>query len=88
MSAYMWQTGPSEFRIQTDEPEIARKLSRRQKPRLVASGVNKYLRIYALRDIRPQNARRTLSHLLGQEIKKNSVTGEYEIKMNSYLDTK
>ncbi len=74
----MWQTGSSEFRIQTDDPEVVRKLTRRQKPKLVASGVNVYLRIYELSNIRPQNARRTLSHLLGQEIKRNPVTGDYE----------
>jgi hypothetical protein len=83
MTSFMWQTGPSEFRIQTDEPEVDKKLSRRQKPQLVAYGVNTFLRIYELCNIRPQNARRTLSHLLGQGIKKNPVTGEYEIKIHS-----
>jgi hypothetical protein len=88
MSTYMWKTGPSEFRIQTDEMNIDRKLARRQKPKLVAYGVNTYIRVYELSNIRPQNARRTLSHLLGQEIKKNPVTGEYELKMHSYMYVK
>ena len=88
MNTFMWQTSPSEFRIQTNEPAVVRKLSRRSKPELVAWGVNIYLRIYELRDIRPQNARRTLSHLIGQEIKKNALTGEFEPKMHSHLNPK
>ena len=83
MSTYMWQTDTSTFRIQTDDPEITRKLKRRKRPQLVGFGVNRYIRIYELSGIRPQNARRTFRHVLGQEIKMNPVTGEYETKMHS-----
>ena len=86
MSSYMWQTGPGEFRIQTDEVNVVRKLSRRRKPKLVAYGINKYVRIFELSGIRPDNARRTLGHLLGQEIKMNVLTGEYEPQMHSHMN--
>ena len=82
----MWQTGPGEFRIQTDEVNVVRKLSRRRKPKLVAYGINKYVRIFELSGIRPDNARRTLGHLLGQEIKMNVLTGEYEPQMHSHMN--
>jgi hypothetical protein len=81
----MWQTGPSEFRIQTDDIGIVRKLSRRQKPKLVAYGINKYIRIFELRGIRPDNARRTLRHITGREIILNTITGDYEPKIHSHM---
>jgi hypothetical protein len=84
----MWQTGQGEFRIQTTEPEIVRKLSRRKKPNLVAFGVNRYLRVYELSGIRPQNALRTFRCLLGQEIIFNAFTGVYEPKNDSHMNTK
>ena len=41
-----WQVAPGVFRFQTSSPEIARKLSKRSKGRLVAWGINSFLRIY------------------------------------------
>jgi hypothetical protein len=41
-----WAVGRSVFRFQTNSPEIARKLAKRSKARLVAWGVNCFLRIY------------------------------------------
>ena len=81
MTTVMWQTLPSVFIIQTDDPSVVRKLSRRKRPRLVGWGVNKYLRIYELSGIRPENARRTFRYITGREIILSTVTGEYEPKM-------
>jgi len=41
-----WSVGGGEYRLQTNSPEIARKLAKRSKARLVAWGVNCFLRIY------------------------------------------
>jgi hypothetical protein len=41
-----WAVAPGVFRFQTNSPEIARKLSKRSKGRLVAWGINSFLRIY------------------------------------------
>jgi hypothetical protein len=82
---YMWQTEPSVFRIQTGDPSIARKLDRRMKPKLVGWGINKYIVIYELRSIRPDNARRTLSLITGQKVIFNALKGEYETKTHSHM---
>lgn len=41
-----WQVAPGMFRFQTDSPDFARKLAKRSKARLVAWGINSFLRIY------------------------------------------
>ena len=85
VSTVMWRTLPSVFIIQTDEPQVVRKLSRRKRPQLVGWGVNKYLRIFELSGIRPDNARRTLRYITGREIILNTITGDYEPKTHSYM---
>jgi len=67
MSTNMWSIGPGMFRIQTNKPNIARKLSRRKSMNLVAWGINTYLRVFQVSNIRPDNARRMLRHIMGQE---------------------
>jgi hypothetical protein len=49
-----WPVGPGTSRFQTNSPEIARKLSKRSKARLVAWGINCFLRIYQERMSRRQ----------------------------------
>lgn len=71
----MWKTGSRSFRIQTDDPKIVRVLSRRKTMKLVAWGINKYLRVYENSNLRPDNARRMLRHISGQESKENGVSG-------------
>ena len=73
MSTYMWKTGKSEYRFQTDNPKIAKKLSRRKNSNLVSWGINQYLRVYQICPIRPDKARRLLSHIETQEKKMTSV---------------
>jgi|GEM_PF-1094577 hypothetical protein len=69
MSTNMWRVAPRTFRIQTDDPKIVRVLSRRKTMKLVAWGVNKYLRVYENTNLRPDNARRMLSHIMSYETK-------------------
>jgi hypothetical protein len=82
MSTHMWRTEPGVVRIQTDCPKRARMLSRRSRPQLVGwsvrQGKDKYIRIFELRDIRPQNALRTFSYILGRKPKWNPVNEEWE----------
>lgn len=63
MSTYMWKTGISEYRFQTDNPSIAKKLSRRKNSKLIGWGVNQYLRIFQISSIRPDKARRLFGHI-------------------------
>jgi hypothetical protein len=67
MSIYMWKVSTGRYMIQADEPKTARKLSRRDKCTLVAWGVNNYLRIFQISNLRADNARRMLRHVLDQE---------------------
>lgn len=65
----MWRVAPGTFNIQTDDPAIARRLNRRKSMTLVAWGVNTYLRVFQIKNLRPDNARRMLRHISGQESK-------------------
>jgi len=84
----MWPFGPRTYRIQTDDPKIARKLSRRKSMVPAGCGVNVYLRIFQITDIRPDNARRMLRHILGQESEMEAVTGESGVKSYSPVTIK
>jgi len=65
----MWNLEGHTFRFQTDNPKIARMLSKRKAMILVAWGMNKYLRIFQVENLRPDNARRMLRHITGQKSK-------------------
>ncbi len=67
MSIYMWKVSTGTYMIQTDEPETARKLSRRDKCTLVAWGINVYLRVFQISNLRADNAARLRRHILGSE---------------------
>jgi hypothetical protein len=68
MNTHMWRVATGTYMIQTDDPGIARKLNRRNSTELVAWGINAYLRVFQISDLRPDNARRMLSHIKGGEI--------------------
>lgn len=88
MCTYMWYVAPGTFNIQTDEPKVASKLSRRKSMKLVAWGVNTYLRVFQISNLRPDNARRMLRHITGQETKKEAVIGESDVKSYSPVTIK
>ncbi len=67
MNTHMWKVSTGSYMIQTNDPGIARKLSRRNSTELVAWGVNAYLRVFQITNLRPDNARRMLRHVKGQE---------------------
>ena len=81
----MWRISPGTFNIQTDEPKVARKLSRRKSMKLVAWGVNTYLRIFQITNLRPDNARRLLRHIRSQETKNELVNVESGAKTYSHM---
>ena len=88
MSTYMWPLGSRTYRIQTDDPKIARGLSRRKSMQPAGNGVNTYLRIFQITDIRPDNAKRMFKHILGQETKMEAVSSESDVESYSPVHTK
>lgn len=70
---YLWQEerGKQYYRFQTDEREIANKMKRRNKFKLISWGVNYNHWIYLGIFSRPDIARKTLKVLSGNEVKFN-----------------
>jgi hypothetical protein len=65
---YMWQEerGKPYYRFQTDEKELADKMKRREKFKLVSKGLNCYHWIYLATYTRPDLARKTFKALCGK----------------------
>jgi hypothetical protein len=65
---HMWQEmrGEPDWRIQTEDPGIGRKLSRKAGMRLVAKCVNCYFRVSRFQAASRNNARRTFRRVTGQ----------------------
>lgn len=68
---YMWQEerGKPYYRFQTDDSAVNKKMRQRKYFHLSAWGENCNLWIYSTQIKRPQNARRTLKILTGNEVK-------------------
>ena len=88
MSTSMWPCGFRTYRIQTDDPKIARKLSRRKSMTPAGCGVNVYLRIFLIENIRPDNAKRMYRHIMGQETKMEAAIVESDVKSYSPVTIK
>ncbi|MFC1451854.1 hypothetical protein ACFLSJ_00755 [Verrucomicrobiota bacterium] len=86
----MWQElpGQPEWRIQTDDPAIARKLSRKVGMMLVGVGVNCFLRVYRFHAASRNGARRTFSRVTGLKPIYDADTGLYSAKTRSAPVTK
>ena len=76
---YLWQEerGKMIFRFQTDEPEVAEKMRRRNKFTLTGRGINCKIWIYIATFYSPQKARRALAQLTGRKVKKDSCEDVY-----------
>ena len=74
MTTFMWQEqyGSPEFRFQTDDPKIAKRMRQRKKFVLSGYGINIRLWIYTSPFYKPQDAKRTLSHITGRKIQKDA----------------
>lgn len=73
-SLWQEQRRKSYYRIQTDDPVVARKLRRRTTFELVCNGVNKSIWIFRGTYSTPYKAKISLQRLTGQKIRKDTVT--------------
>ncbi|MFH1852079.1 MAG: hypothetical protein ABIA75_07005 [Candidatus Neomarinimicrobiota bacterium] len=71
---YIWQIEPRQprYRIQTDDPAIARKLRRRRSCRLTTEGLNQNLWIFETDLEAPAAARELLEKLTGKKVRRDS----------------
>lgn len=71
---FLWQEqrGLMIFRIQTADPRIAGRMSRRKRFQLSAKGINCKFWIYIAEFYSPQKARQALAQLTGRKVKKDT----------------
>jgi len=82
LKTYLWRECPTMrgdkvYRIQTNDPKIHRKMSKRNKFTLVLYGINKNIWVYQTEFISLYKAKRTLGNLTGNKVKKDPVGGEF-----------
>ena len=72
--SYLWRevSYDNYWRIQTNDPYVKRKLSRRNTATLVGECFNHPMVIYRLQYYTPQKAKQSFQRLTGQKIKKDS----------------
>ena len=72
--SYLWREVSSDnsWRIQTTDPLVKRKLSRRNTATLVGECFNGPIMIYRLQYYTPQKAKQSFQRLTGQKIKKDT----------------
>ena len=72
--SYLWRevSYDNYWRIQTTDPLVKRKLSRRNTAKLVGECFNHPMVIYKLQYYTPQKAKQSFQRLTGQKIKKDS----------------
>ena len=77
---YMWQEvrGEPTFRIQTDDPRIIKKLSRRKEVKLTAFGMNNPIRIFIITFSKNYNAKRSFIRLTGNKLKNDPVAEGFQ----------
>ena len=77
--SYLWREVSNDnwWRIQTTDPIIKRKLSRRNTSKLVGECFNHSMVIYKLQYYSPQKAKQSFMRLTGQKIKKDSEEGVF-----------
>lgn len=87
---YLWQEEVRRplYRIQTDDPEIARKLNRRSTCELAGLGLNIKLWIFLTSFSNPEKAREALIQLTGQKVRKDGEKGVLVAKTHPILKAK
>ena len=88
--SYLWREVSSDnyWRIQTTDPLVKRKISRRNTATLVGECSNGILMIYRLQYYTPQKARQSFQRLTGQKIKKDSVNDVFYAETYPILTNK
>ena len=77
--SYLWRevSYDNYWRIQTTDPIVKRKLSRRKTAKLVVECFNHPMVIYKLQYYSPQKAKLSFQRLIGQKIKKDCEDGVF-----------
>ena len=88
--SYLWREVSSDnyWRIQTTDPIVKRKLSRRNTAKLVGECFNHPMVIYRLQYYTPQKAKQSFQRLTGQKIKKDSEDGVFYAETYPILTNK
>jgi hypothetical protein len=86
---YFWQEsrGDDYYRVQTNDPKISRKLSKRQDMKLVLWGLNTYLKVYHTQYYSPKEAKRSFRRIVGTKVEKTDVYGVLMAKTGVIVDT-
>ena len=86
----MWQEQSRKpyYRIQTDNPTVARKLRRRTTFKLVGIWINQVQWIFRGTYSTPQKAKLSLQRLTGQKVKKDTITGGFVAYTKLILNNK
>jgi len=82
MTTYMWKEleGYPDWRVQTEDSAIARKLRRHSKWKICGFAMNAPLWVYRRPFNTSQEARRSLRRLAGRIFQKNASTGELSVQ--------
>ena len=88
--SYLWREVSNDnwWRIQTTDPIVKRKLSRRNTATLVGECFNHPMVIYRLQYYTPQKAKQSFQRLTGQKIKKDSEDGVFYAETYPILTNK
>jgi hypothetical protein len=86
----MWQEmyGEPEYRFQTDDPAVHRRMQKRKSFKLAVWGINKKLWVHRARFYSPQKARQTLQRITRSKIEKSTVKGEFWAQTYPIVDSK
>ena len=76
------------WRIQTDDPTVARKLRRRTTFKLVCTWINQVQWIFRGKYSTPQKAKLSLQRLTGQKVEKDAVTDGFVAVTKPILTSK
>lgn len=73
----MWkeERGRKLYRVQTNDPIIFRRLSKRNDMTLVMWGINKYLKVFQVEYYSPKEARRSFKRIIRSKVIKTAEAG-------------
>lgn len=88
--SYLWRelSYDNYWRIQTNDPNVKRKLNRRNTAKLVGECFNHPMVIYRLQYYTPQKAKQSFQRLTNQKIKKSSEDGVFYAETYPILTNK
>ena len=86
---YMWKEdwGSKWYRIQTNDPDVIRKLRKRKNMTLSLWCMNDSMVIFRTQYYSLEKAKKSLQRLLGQKVKKDAENGEFYAETTPILDS-